>query len=107
MLHAFEAFREATWMGGLTPEPGDENRHVTASEIATFAFCANAWHLEHVLKVEPTLEARARRTAGVLQHEHHGRMVGMQDRLERRHVALTVGLILVALLALVALFFAP
>ena len=94
-------------MGRLTPEPGDENRDVTASEIATFAFCANAWHLEHVRNVEPTLESRARRSAGVRQHEQHGRMVGMQDRVERRHVALIVGLVMVALVALVALFFAP
>lgn len=94
-------------MGTWTGEPGDESRDVTASEIATFTFCANAWHLEHVRKVEPTPEARARRAAGIRQHEQHGRMVGMHDQLERRRVALTVALFLLALLALVALWLAP
>ena len=94
-------------MGTWTVEPGDESRDVTASEIATFTFCANAWHLEHVRKVEPTPEARARRAVGIRQHEQHGRMVAMQGRLERRHVALTVALLAVALLALVALLLAP
>ena len=94
-------------MGRSARASGDESRDVTASEIATFTFCANAWHLEHVRKVEPTPEARARRAAGIRQHERHGRMVGMQDRLERRHVALTVALFLLALLALVALWLGP
>ena len=88
-------------------EPGDESSDVTASEIATFTFCANAWHLEHVRKVEPTPEARARRAVGIRQHEQHGRMVGMQDQVERRHAARTVALCLLALLALVALWLAP
>lgn len=93
-------------MDGLTAGRGNDSKDVTASEIATFAYCAAAWHLEHVQKVEPTPCARARRAAGIQQHERHGRLVGMQERLERGRIAVSAVLLLVALLALVGLFLA-
>lgn len=87
-------------------ELSDENGDVTASEIATFTFCATAWHLEHVRGVEPAPEARARRAAGIRQHAEHGRMVGMHEQLERRRVALIVVLILIAVMAVATLLLA-
>jgi hypothetical protein len=79
---------------------------VTASEIAAFAYCAKAWHLQYVQKAQPTLDALSRRAEGVRQHEHHGRLIGMQGRLERRRIALTSALVLLAFLAIVGLFLA-
>lgn len=93
-------------MGSSAARSEEDDRDVTASEIAAFTYCAKAWHLEYVQKAQPTLEARVLRAEGVQQHEYHGRLLGMQERLERRRVALTAALLLVALLALAGLFLA-
>lgn len=45
---------------------------VTASEVASYAFCAKAWHLEHVLGRRPSTAAVNRREAGARQHAAHG-----------------------------------
>jgi hypothetical protein len=51
------------------PDPGAD---VTASEAAAYAFCAKAWHLEHVLDKAPSAAARERRAGGAAEHEAHG-----------------------------------
>ena len=45
---------------------------VTASELAAFAYCAKAWHLENVVGARPTGGAARRRDAGVAHHVNHG-----------------------------------
>ena len=75
---------------------------VTASEIACFAYCAKAWHLEHVLHVVPSDEVMRRREVGVSAHNVHGRRMRLLDRLAQRKVALIAILLLLALLAVVA-----
>ena len=91
-------------MSSIDPRSEGENRDVTASEIATFTYCAKAWHLEYVQKAEPSVDARTRRYQGVRKHDLHGRLIRTQSRLEKRRVAITGVLLLVALLALLAVF---
>lgn len=93
-------------MGSFAARSEEDDRDVTASEIATFTYCAKAWHLEYVQKAQPTLQARTLRAAGVRQHEQHGRILGMQECLEARRVALTAALLVVALVAIAGLFLA-
>ncbi|MFL5562270.1 MAG: hypothetical protein ACJ79K_12415 [Gemmatimonadaceae bacterium] len=80
-----------------------EHRHwriaeddVWVSEAATYAFCAKAWHLEHVLGRRPTSEAAQRRARGVHQHERHG------ERVARVHATVVRLSLLVAALAVLA-----
>ena len=82
-----------------SPDPG---RDVTASEVADYAYCAKAWHLQHVLGKEPSRHATVRQKAGVTAHEAHGIAVRKLAWLERRATNLIAGLLLlaVALLAL-------
>ena len=75
---------------------------VTASEIACFAYCAKAWHLEHVLHVVATDEVIQRRESGVSAHNVHGRRMRLLDSLAERMVALIATLLLLALLAAIA-----
>ena len=86
----------------------DQNRRtsdVTASEIGCYAYCAKAWHLEHVLKRAPSKGTRRRRAAGVAGHEAHGARVRRLSALGPRVPILVAGLILAALmLASAALF---
>ena len=57
---------------GTRKAPTDD---VTASELATFAYCAKAWHLERVLGIQPMDRAVTNRDDGVIGHERHGRSV--------------------------------
>jgi hypothetical protein len=45
---------------------------VTASEAASYAYCAKAWHLEHVLGKHPSRSAVTSRDAGTAAHLAHG-----------------------------------
>ncbi len=83
-----------------------DSRDVTASEVASYAYCAKAWHLHYVLGKEPSREATARQEAGVIAHESHGIAVRRLAWLERRAVGLVAGLLFfaAALLALALLW---
>ncbi len=89
-------------------QPGlhDSDRDVTASEVASYAYCAKAWHLRYVLGKEPSRPATARQEAGVSAHESHGIAVRRLAWLERRAISLVAGLLLfaAALLALALLW---
>jgi len=60
------------------PESGSD---VSASEAATYAFCAKSWHLEHVVKCPPSDLAREVRRSGTAAHLTHGAMIGEAHRL--------------------------
>lgn len=84
--------------------PPDSHTDVTASEVASYAYCAKAWHLRHVLRREPSGKAFAQQEAGVVAHEIHGGRVKRLAWLERRAPILVVGLsVLGAALVVLAL----
>ena len=84
--------------------PPDSHADVTASEVASYAYCAKAWHLRYVMEREPSRVASVRQEAGVVAHEVHGTRVGRLVWLEGRAAVLITGLLLVgALLLAVAL----
>ncbi len=84
--------------------PPDSHTDVTASEVASYAYCAKAWHLRYVMEREPSRQATVRQEAGIVAHEIHGRRVGRLVWLEGRAAVLITGLVLVgALLLAVAL----
>lgn len=90
-----------------TPQPAEE-KDVTASEVASYAFCAKAWHLERVLGQRASREAGRVRAAGVVRHATHGARVELLGRLGPRVTrwsrALLIGaLVLLALAALALL----
>lgn len=87
---------------GDRPNPDDD---VTASEAATYAFCAKAWHLEHVLGKAPSPRAVARREQGIRQHEQHGERVAARTSgaARRPMVVLGLALLLLAILVLTVL----
>ena len=72
---------------------------VTASEVACYAYCAKAWHLEHVLQLSPPGEVTDRRELGVTDHEAHGRRVRLMSTLVTRRSKVMLALLLVAVLA--------
>ena len=86
--------------------PPDSHTDVTASEVASYAYCAKAWHLRYVLGREPSRQASVQQEAGVVAHETHGVAVRRLAWLERRATALVVGLLLLgaALLAIAFLW---
>ena len=86
--------------------PPDPRADVTASEVASYAYCAKAWHLRHVLGREASRHALVRQEAGVVAHEIHGTRVGRLAWLERRAAILVAGLVFLGavLLALVLLW---
>ena len=55
--------------GHIPPPSGDD---VTVSEVATYAFCAKAWHLEHALQYPASRNSLGRRAAGTALHQEHG-----------------------------------
>lgn len=71
---------------------------VTASELAAFAYCAKAWHLENVGGARPTGEAARRRDTGVSHHANHGTDVVVGAWLGRRAVWLLISLLALAVL---------
>src|SRR5207245_9584694 len=64
--------------------PPDSHTDVTASEVASYSYCAKAWHLRYVLRREPSGQAVAYQQAGVVSHEIHGMHVKTLAWLERR-----------------------
>ena len=74
----------------------DSGRDVTASEVASYAYCAKAWHLRYVLSKEPSRQATARQEAGAIAHESHGIAVRRLAWLERRAIGLVAGLLVLA-----------
>ena len=81
-----------------------DQHDVTASELAYFAYCAKAWHLEHVLHLVPADEVLERRELGVSAHKVHGRRVRLLESLARRKASLIAALLLLAFLAAAAAF---
>jgi hypothetical protein len=73
---------------------------VSASEAASYAFCAKAWHLEHVLGATPSAAGYARRGEGVEAHAAHGASIRAAHRVSTR---LVHGLVTVLVLALAVL----
>jgi hypothetical protein len=71
---------------------------VTASEIAAFAYCAKAWHLERVVNALPSPAAARARAAGVTHHARHGADVRLGSWLGRRSRWTMAGLLLFAFL---------
>ena len=86
--------------------PRDSSADVTASEVASYAYCAKAWHLRYVMDREPSRQAAVRQQVGVLAHETHGIRVGRLVWWERRAPVLIGGLLLAgaAFLALALLW---
>ena len=80
------------------PNPADD---VTASEAATYAFCAKAWHLEHVLGKAASPRADARREQGIRQHEQHGEEVTSMTTHAGRRLVVVLGLVFLLLAILV------
>jgi len=79
-----------------------DQHDVTASEIACFAYCAKAWHLEHVLHLVPADDVLERRDLGVSAHNVHGRRVRLLESIALRKGRLIASLLLLALLAVIA-----
>lgn len=83
-------------------DPRDDT-DVTASEVASYVFCAKAWHLERVLQCAPSRWAAQRRAEGITNHGAHGAALVRAKRVRGRLVRLTAALIAIAvILALVA-----
>ena len=70
---------------------------VSASEAATYAFCAKAWHLEHVICLRPSDAAREWRRLGTAAHLTHGTVFGTTHRLEKRRSRVIVGFVAISL----------
>ena len=56
---------------------------VLASEVAAYAYCAKAWHLEYVLGNRAGIAAEERRRVGVMEHDAHGVRVRRLERVGR------------------------
>lgn len=69
---------------------------VLASEAATYAFCAKAWHLEYVLCRLPAAGVVQRRSEGTKKHEEHGARVSEQQRSGPRLLIWSVALLVLA-----------
>lgn len=82
---------------GVGPDPDAD---VTASEIASYAYCAKAWHLRQVLDEAPSRQAAVRQEAGVLAHLNHGARVKRLAWLERRAGSLIAALLVIGALLL-------
>lgn len=84
-----------------TRETADD---VTASEAASYAYCARAWHLEYVLGKRPSRGASAVREAGSSAHLEHGERLVAFDRRVRRLLVASLVLIAAGIALLVAAF---
>ena len=77
---------------------------VTASEIASYTYCAKAWHLEHVVHASPPRDVLERREDGVQQHAIHGERLRFENRgVRTRRVAVVLLLLLAAVAAMAAI----
>lgn len=89
---------EGTQAKNLQPENEDDD--VTASEVAAFAYCAKAWHLEHVLHRTAGVDGQRRRAEGVERHVEHGARLSRLSRFGRWSFRVSVALLLLALVLL-------
>src|SRR5438552_16515099 len=87
--------------------PPDSHTDVTATEVASYAYCAKSWHLRYVMEREPSRVASVRQEAGVVAHETHGSRVGRLVWLEGRAAVLITGLLPVAGLRLAVALLGP
>jgi hypothetical protein len=71
---------------------------VTASEIAAFAYCAKAWHLERMVGARPSPTAARARAVGTIRHERHGSDVRLGSWLGRNSRWAVPGLLVLAAL---------
>ena len=62
---------------------GDDDDDVTASEVAAYAYCAKAWHLESVLRRPVDSATTRRRVTGADRHLTHGARVARVSRFGR------------------------
>jgi hypothetical protein len=74
---------------------------VSASEVASYVFCAKAWHLEHVLAERPSTPSRQRRDEGAEQHSAHGARIARAHRRDATLLRTSLLLLLAAFVALV------
>lgn len=91
------------------PAPGSqpESTDVTASEIACYAYCAKAWHLEHVHHVIVPDDTSRGREQGVAAHEAHGASVRDLGRIRSRTRVILAALLLIAALAAIGALLLP
>ena len=82
---------------GKNLQPENEDEDVTASEVAAYAYCAKAWHLERVLHRPVGAEAQRWRTEGVEHHVEHGARLNRLSRFGRWSFRVSVALLLLAL----------
>ena len=80
----------------------NEDDDVTASEVAAYAYCAKAWHLERVLHRSANPEGQRLRAEGVERHIEHGARLGRLHRFGRRFFWLSVALLILAVVLLTA-----
>lgn len=83
-------------------DPRSRRVDVSASEAASYVFCAKAWHLEHVIGATPSVAGIERRAVGVEAHAEHGASIRSAHRL---NAWLIRGLVTVLVLALAVLVF--
>lgn len=79
-------------------QQGERDADVTASELASFVYCAKAWHLERVLGAMPSTRANERRDVGIGDHARHGNAVRAGSWLARNSAAVVAGFVLLAIL---------
>ena len=95
---------------GLEPSipelPSSARGDVMASETATYAFCAKAWHLEHALHRPPSDATVRRRLEGTALHDEHGARIGTIRRARRRLVVWSAGLLILAGVLVILAFLA-
>jgi hypothetical protein len=89
--------RDREDIGGGPDWKGD----VMVSEVATYVFCAKAWHLECVLGAAASAAAEEKRAAGSLAHEAHGSRLRHQQRFGRWLVRTTALLFAIAVVLLI------
>lgn len=87
---------------GAQFQPGIDDDDVTASEVAAYAYCAKAWHLERVLFRSADAEGQRRRTEGIERHVEHGTRLNRLHRFGRRSFALSIALLVLAVVLLMA-----
>ena len=86
---------------GVQSEPEIDD-DVTASEVAAYAYCAKAWHLDRVLHRPADAQGQRRRTEGIEQHVEHGARLNRLHRFGRRSFSLSVALLILAVVLLMA-----
>jgi hypothetical protein len=69
---------------------------VAASEIAAFAYCAKAWHLERVAGAQASDDSTRIRSAGTAHHARHGSSVRLGSWLGRHSLWVVPALLLLA-----------